>query len=106
MMEALNDHQHRMVNIQVAEYYEYCLSLNYLFSQFQGSDRSRDDLDMEQVLRNRGLNTPDVIQSALDMNDTNSTTIDNLFGSPEKILIPERYVPEMVSYLSLIFLKN
>lgn len=51
---------------------------------------------MEQVLRNRGQNTPDVIQSALDMNDTNSTTIDNLFGVPEKILIPERYVPELV----------
>jgi len=48
---------------------------------------------MERALRLQG---PDVIQSALDKKDTNSETIDNLFGAPEKIVIPERYVPDSV----------
>ena len=47
---------------------------------------------MEQALRPRGLNTPDVIKSAIDPKNE----IDNLFGVPEKITIPERYVPEQV----------
>ena len=65
--------------------------------QMQGSARSRDDLDMEQALRPRGQNTPDVIRSALDKNDSGIATIDNLFGAPDKILIPERYIPDTVT---------
>ena len=52
---------------------------------------------MEQALRPRGQNTPDVIRSALDKNDSGLSTIDNLFGAPDKILIPERYIPDTVS---------
>ncbi|XP_059080591.1 uncharacterized protein LOC131878582 isoform X2 [Tigriopus californicus] len=61
----------------------------------QASNRARDDIDMERILRPR-TNAPDVIKSALDKKDMkiNSTTIDNLFGVPEKILIPERYIPD------------
>lgn len=63
------------------------------------SARSRDDLDMEQALGPRGLSTPDVIKSALDQNNetvpkVNTSPFDNLFGVPDKITIPERYVPE------------
>ncbi|XP_039295349.1 uncharacterized protein LOC120353912 [Nilaparvata lugens] len=56
---------------------------------------SRDDLDMERALRPR-LNAPDVVRSTLSRVDTkfSSETIDNLLGTPNKILIPERYVPE------------
>jgi len=64
--------------------------------QLQGSARSRDDLDMEQALKPRGQNTPDVIRSAIDKNDSGIATIDNLFGAPEKIVIPERYIPDTV----------
>lgn len=47
---------------------------------------------------------PDVIQSTLDTNNPsdhqqvkiNTNTIDNLFGVPDKIVIPERYVPDLV----------
>ena len=55
---------------------------------------------MEQALGPRGLSTPDVIKSALDhKNDgVKVNTIDNLFGAPDKINIPERYVPETVSF--------
>jgi hypothetical protein len=67
---------------------------------FQGSARSRDDLDMEQALRGRDddVSPPDVIKSALDKKDMkiNSATIDTLFGAPEKISIPERYIPDSV----------
>ena len=52
---------------------------------------------MEQALRPRGQNTPDVIRSALDKNDSGLSTIDNLFGAPDKIVIPERYIPDTVS---------
>merc|ERR1712107_2189 len=47
-----------------------------------------------------GLSTPDVIKSALDKNEVvvgqkiSTNTIDNLFGAPDKITIPERYNPE------------
>ena len=60
---------------------------------------------MERVLRPRGGNAPDVIRSALDTkkdSKINTTTIDNLFGAPEKINIPERYIPESVSVKALI----
>jgi len=63
------------------------------------SARSRDDLDMEQALGPRGLSTPDVIKSALDHKNDGSkistNAIDNLFWAPDKISIPERYMPEM-----------
>ena len=51
---------------------------------------------MEQILRPR--NAPDVVKSALNKKDMkiNSATIDNVLGAPEKIKIPERYVPESV----------
>jgi hypothetical protein len=54
-------------------------------------------MDMERILKPRA-NAPDVIKSALDKKDTkiNTRTIDNLFGAPEKINIPERYIPESV----------
>ena len=57
---------------------------------------------MEQALGPRGLSTPDVIKSALNKNEAagakiNTNAIDNLFGAPDKIVIPERYVPDVVS---------
>merc|ERR1719445_2041170 len=69
--------------------------------QAKFADRAIDDLDMEQALRNNadgGLCTPDVIKSALDPKSEGSkiseTTIDRLFGVPDKIVIPERYIPD------------
>jgi len=59
-------------------------------------------MDMERILRPRGQNTPDVIRSALDKSDTDDIRIDNLFGAPEKIVIPERYVPESVRFKKTI----
>ena len=70
---------------------------------YQAGARSRDDLDMEQALKPRGMSTPDVIKSALDKNDDskiNSRAIDRLFGVPDKIVIPERYMPDAVSRIS------
>ncbi|XP_075235264.1 uncharacterized protein LOC142332611 isoform X2 [Lycorma delicatula] len=63
---------------------------------------SRDDLDMERALRPR-LNAPDVVRSTLSRVDTkfSSETIDNLLGTPGKILIPERYIPESTPELSM-----
>lgn len=57
---------------------------------------------MEQALKSEtgGLCTPDVIKSALDHKSEGSkiseTTIDSLFGVPDKIVIPERYIPDTV----------
>ena len=72
--------------------------------QAKFADRAIDDLDMDQALRNNadgGLCTPDVIKSALDPKSEGSkiseTTIDRLFGVPDKIVIPERYIPDTVS---------
>jgi len=53
--------------------------------------RARDDLDMERMLKPR--DAPDVVRSTFD-SEFRSNAIDNLFGAPEKINIPERYVPE------------
>lgn len=77
MIEALNNHQ----------------------AKEMGGGRSCDDLDLEQALKQTdGLTTPDVIKSALDHKSEGSkiseTTIDSLFGVPEKIDIPERYIPD------------
>ena len=62
---------------------------------------------MEQALKTTdGLCTPDVIKSALDHKSEGSriseTTIDSLFGVPDKILIPERYIPDTVSTLKMV----
>ena len=55
---------------------------------------------MEVALRPR-INAPDVVRSALGPREKISeNTIDNLFGAPNKILIPERYIPEQTPELS------
>lgn len=53
---------------------------------------------MERALRPRLNATPDVVRSTLSHKDLkyNEETIDNVLGTPSKILIPERYVPEQV----------
>lgn len=68
----------------------------------QGSARSRDDLDMERALRPR-LNAPDVVRSTMSHKDFkyNENTIDSILGTPNKIVIPERYIPEQVSHFHL-----
>ena len=54
---------------------------------------------MECALRPR--NHPDVVKSTLSTRDLrfNESTIDNIFGAPNKIYIPERYMPDAVSIL-------
>ncbi|ROT65661.1 putative protein Daple-like isoform X4 [Penaeus vannamei] len=56
--------------------------------------RSRDDCDMVRALRPR--NHPDVVKSTLSTRDLrfNETTIDSILGAPDKIYIPERYMPD------------
>lgn len=68
---------------------------------FQGSARSRDDLDMERALRPR-INAPDVVRSTMNQKDLkyNENTIDNILGTPNKIVIPERYIPEQEPMLT------
>jgi len=34
----------------------------------------------------------------------NENTIDSILGTPNKILIPERYIPEQVSYLITVII--
>lgn len=53
--------------------------------------RSRDDMDMERILKPR--DAPDVVRSTYD-SEFRTNAFDNLFGAPEKINIPERYIPE------------
>ncbi|PNF20976.1 hypothetical protein B7P43_G09509 [Cryptotermes secundus] len=67
----------------------------------RGSARSRDDLDMERALRPR-LNAPDVVRSTMSHKDFkyNENTIDSILGTPNKIVIPERYIPEQAPELS------
>ena len=43
--------------------------------------------------------TPDVVKSTLPEKKSILESIDNLFGAPEKIHIPERYIPEEVSFI-------
>lgn len=64
--------------------------------------RARDDLDMERALRQR-IDTPDVVRSTLSNKEFkyNESTIDNILGTPNKIFIPERYVPEQLPQLSV-----
>lgn len=49
---------------------------------------------MEVALRPR-LNAPDVVKSAISQREKISeNTIDKLFATPDKIIIPERYIPD------------
>lgn len=52
---------------------------------------------MERALR--AAPAPDVVRSALppQMHKLANNTIDQLLAAPQKILIPERYIPEKVS---------
>lgn len=65
------------------------------------SRRARDDLDMERALRQR-IDAPDVVRSTLSNKELkyNESTIDNILGTPNKISIPERYIPEQLPQLS------
>ncbi|XP_015834930.1 uncharacterized protein kmr isoform X3 [Tribolium castaneum] len=72
------------------------------FDKMIGNDRrARDDLDMERALRQR-IDTPDVVRSTLSSKELkyNESTIDNILGTPNKISIPERYIPEQLPQLS------
>merc|ERR1711997_1178575 len=61
----------------------------------EGRVRSRDDLDIERTLK-QPSDAPDLVQSTYSQQDSEfrSNALDNLFGVPEKINIPERYVPD------------
>lgn len=65
------------------------------------SKRARDDLDMERALRQR-IDAPDVVRSTLSNKELkyNENTIDSILGTPNKINIPERYIPEQLPQLS------
>lgn len=54
---------------------------------------------MVRALRPR--NHPDVVKSTLSTRDLrfNESTIDNILGAPNKIYIPERYMPDEVSII-------
>lgn len=56
--------------------------------------RSLDDADMERALRA----PPDVVRSAIAPQRYAENTIDQLLAAPQKILIPERYIPEKVRF--------
>lgn len=60
---------------------------------------------MECALRPR--NHPDVVKSTLSTRDLrfNESTIDNILGAPNKIYIPERYMPDEVSTFKALSLK-
>ena len=86
-----------------------------VFFVFKEGARSRDDLDLEQTIKSpSNTSPPDVIRSALNKDgdqdgdeespgaqvispSSNLRMIDNLFGIPDKIVIPERYIPETVN---------
>ncbi|XP_047034524.1 uncharacterized protein LOC124640683 isoform X2 [Helicoverpa zea] len=65
----------------------------------QDLGRSVDDADMERALRGAA---PDVVRSALPPQALRlaDNTIDQLLAAPQKILIPERYIPEKPPELS------
>ncbi|XP_073959577.1 pleckstrin homology domain-containing family A member kramer isoform X6 [Choristoneura fumiferana] len=62
----------------------------------QDMGRSLDDTDMERALRA----PPDVVRSALAPPQRYVDSIDQLLAAPQKILIPERYIPEKPPELS------
>ncbi|VVC24582.1 Hypothetical protein CINCED_3A000027 [Cinara cedri] len=56
--------------------------------------RARDDVDMERALR---PGAPDVVRSTMNKTEPakfSAETIDSILGTPSKICIPERYIPE------------
>ena len=65
------------------------------FKQRLNSGRAKDDTDMERALRFHHPFAPDVVRSTIGQSiRINDKTIDRLFCAPDKIVIPERYVPE------------
>merc|ERR1711953_1022366 len=74
VLEALNRHDAKMEEVRV---------------------RSRDDLDIERTLK-QPSDAPDLVQSTYSQQEAEfrSNAFDNLFGVPDKINIPERYVPD------------
>ena len=102
------------------------LSLELIFIAFYFKDgaRSRDDLDLEQTIKSpSNTSPPDVIRSALNKDgdqggnedsagaqvispSSNLRMIDNLFGIPDKIVIPERYIPDTVNILKSLYMKT
>ncbi|CAG4966065.1 unnamed protein product [Parnassius apollo] len=69
-----------------------------VFNQ-DATSRSLDDADMERALRG---GAPDVVRSALPALPARRgpDSIDQLLAAPQKILIPERYIPEKPPELS------
>lgn len=67
--------------------------------------RSVDDADMERALRGAA---PDVVRSALPPHALRlaDNTIDQLLAAPQKILIPERYIPEKVRFIVIIIISD
>lgn len=63
----------------------------------QKMGRSLDDTDMERALRA----PPDVVRSALAPPQRYVDSIDQLLAAPQKILIPERYIPEKVKFFCI-----
>lgn len=59
-------------------------------------------MDMERALRTRHNAAPDVVRSTLSRRAPkfDADTIDSILGTPGKIHIPERYVPENEPALS------
>ncbi|XP_018569037.1 uncharacterized protein LOC108909240 isoform X3 [Anoplophora glabripennis] len=74
---------------------------NAFNKMIMNSRRARDDMDMERALRQR-IDAPDVVRSTLSNKELkyNENTIDNILGTPNKISIPERYIPEQLPQLS------
>jgi hypothetical protein len=57
--------------------------------------RARDDVDLQRALRFHHPFAPDVVRSTITQAiRINEKTIDNILCAPDKIVIPERYVPE------------
>ena len=81
VLEALNRHDAKMEEVRV---------------------RSRDDLDIERTLK-QPSDAPDLVQSTYTQQESEfrSNAFDNLFGVPEKINIPERYVPDQVRLVEM-----
>ena len=55
-------------------------------------------MDIERTLK-QPSDAPDLVQSTYGQNENTefkTNALDNLFGVPEKINIPERYVPDQV----------
>lgn len=71
-----------------------CTYINVCTLQRDGGWRARDDVDMERALR---PGAPDVVRSTMNKTEPakfSAETIDSILGTPGKICIPERYIPE------------